>query len=283
MEYSGKNAKVDNKTYGVNMDLKTFENTPPWEWPDGSDKVFLKTISDRQASESDRLLAVELAGDFVVINDELVDALLLVLGSSDESEEIRSKAAISLGPALETAFTMGFEDPGDVPITEQTYNRIKDMLRELYMDADIPKLVQRRILEAAVRSPQEWHQDAVLAAYSSDDEDWKLTAVFSMGYVRGFNDQILEALESENPYIHYEAVWAAGQWEIDAAWPHVTSLVNSEHTDKPLLLAAIDAVVNIRPRDAGVILVDLTHSDDEEIAEAASEAMVMAEGTLDIE
>jgi hypothetical protein len=176
---------------------------------------------------------------------------------------------------------MGFDDPDDVPISERTYNRTKDTLRRMYMDADVPKLVRRRILEAAVRSPQEWHQDTIRAAYFSDDEDWKLTAVFSMGYVSGFNDQILESLESKNPIIHYEAIWAAGQWGIDAAWPHVTSLIDSQDTDKPLLLAAIDAVVNIRPRDAGVILVDLTDSDDEDIAEAASEAMMMSEETLD--
>ena len=59
------------------------------------------------------------------------------------------------------------------------------------------------------------------AAYSSDDEDWKLTAVFAMRSVRGFDGQILEALESENEDIHYEAVCAAGNWELEAAWSHV--------------------------------------------------------------
>jgi hypothetical protein len=44
-----------------------------------------------------------------------------------------------------------------------------------------------------------------------------------------------------------------------------------------LLLAAIDAVGSIRPAEAGEILVDLADSDDEEIAEAAEEAMAEAE------
>ncbi len=48
-------------------------------------------------------------------------------------------------------------------------------------------------------------------------------------------------------------------------------------TDKPLLLAAIDAVAGIRPQEAGMILVDLTDSDDEDIVEAAHEAINMAE------
>jgi HEAT repeat protein len=128
-----------------------------------------------------------------------------------------------------------------------------------------------------VRAPQDWHREAIRAAWSSEDEEWKLTAVFCMRYVRGFDDQIVEALDSENLDIQYEAVCAAGNWGLDAAWPHVTALLASEDTGKPLLLAAIDAVASIRPEEAGPILVDLADSEDEEIAEAAQEAMEMAE------
>jgi hypothetical protein len=260
------------------MDLKTLKDTPPWDWPEGAGKTFLGILRDGQADESDRLLAAKLAGDFTVINDELVGALLSILRSGVESEELRCKAVISLGPALEHAYIDGFEDPGDVPITEQTFHGTQESLRKLTMDGDVPKNVRRRILEASVRAPQDWHQDAVRAAYSSDDEDWKLTAVFSMRFVRGFDEQILEALESANPDIHYQAVCAAGNWEVDAAWAHITALVTSKETEKPLLLAAIDAVASIRPQEAGVILVGLTDSDDEDIVEAAHEAIAMAEG-----
>jgi hypothetical protein len=45
-----------------------------------------------------------------------------------------------------------------------------------------------------------------------------------------------------------------------------------------LLLAAIGAVGSIRPAEAPEILLDLADSDDEDIAEAADEAMTMAEG-----
>ena len=55
-----------------------------------------------------------------------------------------------------------------------------------FMDGDIPKDVRREILEASVRAPQDWHQEAVRMAYSSDDESWRLTAVFCMCYIRGF-------------------------------------------------------------------------------------------------
>ena len=55
--------------------MKTLKDTPPWDWPEGTGKMFLDLLRDDQAPESDRLLAAELAGDFTVINDELVDAL----------------------------------------------------------------------------------------------------------------------------------------------------------------------------------------------------------------
>jgi len=265
------------------MNLKVFQDIPPWDWPEDTAKIFLGVIRDEQADESERLLAAELAGDFTVINDELVDALLAIVGNGKDSDSLRAKAAISLGPALEYAYIDGFEDAEDVPISENKFHEIQESLCKLYMDTDVPQEVRRRILEASVLAPQDWHQDAIREAYSSGDESWRLTAVFCMRFVRGFNDQILETLEDENQDIHYQAVCAAGNWEVDAAWSHIAGLVTTEETDKPLLLAAIDAVASIRPKDAAEILIDLTNSEDEDIVEAAHEAMAMIGGLLDDE
>lgn len=265
------------------MNLKTLTDTPPWEWPEGAGVMLMEILGDEHAEESDRLLAAELTGDFTVINEQLVDALLSILHNGDESEMVRGQAAISLGPVLETADTDGFEDPDYVPITENTFCRIQELLRKLYMNADVPKDVRRRILEASVRAPQDWHQDAIRAAYSCNDEDWKLTAVFSMRWVRGFDDQILEALESDNHDVYYQAVCAAGNWGLNGAWSHVSALVTSKETDKALLLAAIEAVATIRPEEAGVILLDLIDSEDEDIVEAVHEVMALVEGQFDDE
>ena len=263
------------------MDLKLLKDIPPWDWPKDAGKMFLEILNSNKADESDRLLAAELAGDFTVINDELVDALLSILRNSDESKLLQGKAAISLGPVLEHVHINGFEDPDDVPINEQTFHRTQELLHKLYVDDNVPKNVKRRILEASVRAPQDWHRDAIRVAYSSDDGDWRLTAVFCMCFICGFDDQILKALESKNPDIHYHAVCAAGNWEVDAAWSHITGLVTSEDTNKPLLLAAIDALASIRPQEAGVILFDLTKSDDEDIVDAVYEAMAITDGSLD--
>ena len=261
------------------MDLKTLKNTPPWDWPEGAGKMLLEILGDERALESERLLAVELAGDFTVIGDDTVDALLSILRNGKAPENLRAKAAISLGPALDHADTemYGFDDDSAL-VSEEAFVGIQDTLRKLYMDADVPKEVRRRILEASVRAIQDWHQDAIQTAYRSDDEAWKVTAVFSMCWVRGFDEEILEALNSADPEIHYQAVRAAGNWEVAAAWPHIAALVTSTGTKKNLRLAAIDAVASIHPQEAGTILHDLTDSDDEDIVEAVYEAMAVAEG-----
>ncbi len=263
------------------MDLKTLIDTPPWDWPRDAGKMLKKILDNRGGQESDRLVAAELAGDSTVINDDLADALMAVLRDAGETEELRARAAISLGAVLELADIDGFEDPEDVPISERSFRNIQDTLHRLYLDNGNPKEVRRRILEASVRAPTDWHQNAIRAAYSSGDKDWMLTAVFSMRWVRGFDDQIREALESADPEIHYEAVNAAGSWELDAAWPRIVALLNDPGTPKTLLLAAIGAAASIRPQEAGEMLIRLAVSEDEEIADAANEAIAMSELTTD--
>ncbi len=265
------------------MDLKTLQDTPPWEWPKDAGKTFQKILADPRADESDRLIAAELAGDATVINNQLCDSLMAVVRNPGEPEQLRARAAIALGPVLEMADIDGFEEPDEVPISQRTFRRVQELLQKVYSDTGVPKEVRRRVLEASVRASEDWHKDAIGAAYSSGDREWMLTAVFSMRYIRGFDDQILEALKSADPEIHYEAVEAAGTWEVAAAWPHVVAIVEDPGAEKELLIAAIGAVGNIRPAEAPEILADLMDSDDEEIAEAAGHAIEMAEAQEDWE
>ncbi|MBI2374453.1 MAG: hypothetical protein HYV07_10710 [Deltaproteobacteria bacterium] len=263
------------------MDLRALKDTPPWEWPENTDTRLLELLRDERTSDSDLCLAVELAGDYTVINDALADALLAIIRAHGKSDQIRCTAAISLGPALEHAYDFDdLDDFDDVTISQSEFRRIQESLWKLYLDADVPKDVRRRILEASVRAPEDWHADAIRAAYSSKDEDWRLTAVFGMRHVRGFETQILDALKSDNEDIHFEAVVAAGAWELDSAWPHVADLISLE-TEKALLLAAIDAVASIRPDEASELLAELGDAEDEDIVAAAEEAAAMAAAMAD--
>jgi hypothetical protein len=264
------------------MDIKKLQDTPSWEWPENADKIILGILRDKDFGELDRLIAAEMAGDMTVIDDDLADALLSLVKNSSEPEELRARAVISLGPVLEYTYDEA-EDPQDMAISGDMFKKIQKSLRKLYMDAAVPKMIRRRILEASVRAPEDWHREAIDAAYGDNDQDWNLTAVFCMGYVGGFEGQIIEALDSGNEDIYYEAIRAAGDWGLDEAWPEIASILTGKESDKSLLLAAIEASVCIRPEEAAQILSELTDDEDEDIAEAAQEAIAMSGAFLDDE
>jgi hypothetical protein len=259
------------------MDLSTLKDMPPWDWPGDTANRFLEILRNREANQTERRLAAELAGTSTVINDDIGSALLSIVCNSDEAQDTRATAAIALGPALEQADSFGFENPDDILLSKQAVRHIQESLRKLYLDADVPDEVRRNILEVAVRAPQEWSRDAIRAAYASPDEAWTLTAIFGMRFVSGFEDRILEALSSPNQDIYYQAVCAASNWGIDAAWPHIETILRTDSVDKPLLIAAIEAAVSVRPQAAVGLLTELTDSEDEDIADAAFEALAMAE------
>ena len=264
------------------MDLNRLNDTPPWDWPEDAGEMLTKILQDRRGAASDRIIAAGLLGDLTVMDEQIADLLLTVVRSADEPEDLRAKAAISLGPVLEETDTEGFDDDlSEPPISKELFQQILEALHRIYMDESVPREVRRRALEASVRASQDWHHDAIRAALSSGDEDWKLTATFCMRWVHGFDDQILEMLASRNPDTHYEAVCAAGDQEVAAAWPHVAALIASETTEKRLLLAAIEAAASINPSEAMEALAELSDSEDEEIAEAASEALMMAKSHLE--
>jgi hypothetical protein len=113
------------------MNIKTLKDMPPWDWPPTADKIIHDVLLDDQADASDRLLATQLAGDSTVVNDELADTLLSILCADRESDELRGRAAIALGPALEIADMDGFDDADDVPITEEMFGKIQETFHQL--------------------------------------------------------------------------------------------------------------------------------------------------------
>ncbi len=267
----------------MDMDLKfLLEEVGAWEWPRGLEKKLLPILRDRNSVDPEqRLAAVQMAGDFTQINDTLADALIGIVENPAESEDVRANAAIAFGPALEQGDIEEFIDPDEVPISEEMFERIKGVLKKIYADANTPKLVRRRAMEASIRAPEEWHKEEVRKAYASGDAEWKLTAVFCMNHLRGFEKEVLESLKSRDPQVHLEAVRAAGSFEIAEAWPHIAALARSERTEKELRIAAIEALSTLKPKDSLEVLIELSDNKDEDIAEAADEAQTMAVGFLD--
>ena len=265
----------------TDLDLAVLAVTPPWEWPGNTRAFLLDRLRDDRADEADRLVAAELASEIVVVNEEVTKALSTILADGDASDDLRAQAAIALGPVLEEMDVHGplgdtLDDLDPPVISAREFQRIRRELKSLHLNEDIPKLVRRRTLEASVRAPEGWHQDAIRKAYGNADSEWRLTAVFCMGCVQGFADKILKSLDDADKEVRMEAVRAAGLREIRAAWPRLARLLRSPDTDRELLLAAIAASVGVRGKAAIELLDDLSASEDEEIALAAEEAARMA-------
>ncbi|MFO7802004.1 MAG: HEAT repeat domain-containing protein [Desulfovermiculus sp.] len=262
------------------MYLNRLKNMDPWEWPEDAGEIFLQAVLDPKGSLEDRMLAAELGGDPVVMNDELAQALLEVAINADEPEELRRQAIVSMGPILELTDLEEFDIFEDAPISEHVFLAIQENLHALFHDKNVPKNIRRSALESSVRAESDWHYEAIEQAYSSNDADWKLTAVFCMTYIQGFENEILESLQSPEEMIHYHAVQAAGNWELDEAWKHISSLAVSPETDKDVRLNAIEALGTIQPQKSQSILERLTRDEDEDISGVAFEALGMAEGKL---
>ena len=245
------------------VNLTLLQRMPPREWPPSAREVLLKTLRNERLDAAERLTAARLAGEVVVMNDEVADILLAIVGDAAPSAALRAQAALSLGPGLES---MDWdEEEGflalaivDRPISTRVFHRIREVLHASYRDDGVPEDVRRRILEASVRAPERWHRDAIHEAYSLDDREWRLTAVFCMQYVLGFEDQIVEALNDADADIRHEAIQAAGIWELEAAWPPVAAMLASQATEKRLLIAAIEAGASICPREALSLLPPLS-------------------------
>ena len=92
------------------MDIASLSDLPPWEWPANAGTAITRTLKDRGSPAQDRLVAANLAGELVVMDDPMAGLLLSIVESPDEPDQLRARAAISLGPALEEADTDGFDD-----------------------------------------------------------------------------------------------------------------------------------------------------------------------------
>jgi len=263
---------------GKKRTLKSLADLPSWQWEEEDGDRILETLRNTGADASERLLAADLAGECAVFRHEMAEMLLEIVGRQDEVTALRKAAALSLGPFLEQADLLDFEEADS--FSADRIHRIQNRLRRLFFDAAVPAALRRRILETSVRAFQKWHANAVRAAYKSHDADWQLTALISMSFVRGFEREILDGLSRKDPDILCHAVRAAGNWGLDEAWSRIAPLVTGCHVDKALRIAAIEAVAGIRPEEAMDLLRGLAFSDDD-IDDAVTEALAMAEGLAD--
>lgn len=220
-----------------------------------------------------------------MVDDEVARELFRFARDPERDEKERGEALIALGPALAECHdeeapdgTLEAPSPGtegwELPLSSAGYREVHDELRRIYHDGSVPKLVRRRALEAAVRAPRDWHREAAATAWGSGDPDWRVTAVFAMGHLPGFQDEIIEAFRNGEPPVREEAIRAAGRsatGEVLAEDLMALAADRSAHRD--LRLAAIEALGELQPEGASDVLEELQDDPDREIARAALEAL----------
>src|SRR4051812_30626362 len=119
------------------MDVDKLREMGPEDWPDNSGTWIKSLLRDRGAGVAKRLTAVELAGESSVWDDDLANALLAIVASREETDELRARAAIAFGPILEETEMEGFDEdnPFSEPsITEETFKQIQETLHRVYAD-----------------------------------------------------------------------------------------------------------------------------------------------------
>jgi hypothetical protein len=254
--------------------LEMLQAIPPWDWPEEARDWLGEALKDDD--EQNRLTAAQLAS--AVVDEGLAGELLRVC-REDPTAEVASAAAIALGPALEECYVEydeGLADampdlPETAPLSREAYQQVVEVLEGIYHDADCPTKVRRRALEAAVRAPRDWQVGAARAAHQSGDPDWRMTAVFCMGYLPGFEETILEVIaKDEHQGVRREALLAAGNQEIDAAGPEVLRVAANNDEPVELRIAAIAALETIFPEGSQELLETLAEAKNEELAEAAA-------------
>jgi hypothetical protein len=229
-----------------------------------------------------------------VVDDAIARELLRFAREPDHELEERGRALIALGPTLQMCWEDEADDgtlpppPPDAtlfeeaffshPLSNAVYDQVRTELRRIYHDADLPKLLRRRALEAAVRAPRDWQHDAAAAAWRSDDHEWRITAIFSMGFlgaVRGvdFDDEITEAFSSDDPLLRQEAILAAGQAAVERLTEPIMDLAGDPDAEKDDRLAAISALGEMMLTDAAELLEELLDHPDDEIADTAEWAL----------
>jgi len=252
-------------------------------WP-----VLRDYLEDKDAQV--RALALEGLWDYPV--PELI-APLLEIARNDPSQEVRSRAIVTLGRYIYEGNMAVYDfDWGAMEelmredeLPEEDFLRVRDFLLQLVRDEGQPLDSRRFAIEALSFLNEPEVTDLIETAYAHPDVKIKLSAIFAMGRQGHpqWADTLLKELDSEVEELQYEAVRAAGEACLDKAAPRLEDLALVG--DKNLQLEAIWSLGKIGGEGVSEFLYDLADdAEDKEIremAEAALEELNLWSGVLE--
>jgi HEAT repeat protein len=241
-------------------------------------RVFVEGLRDPDEEIRLRTLA-----ELDEVDDELADELLRVIRVEGD-EAFRADVAISLGPTLEICDSEVDAEGKPVemeewwmmtPLSPQGFQRITEGLHRIYLDGALPKLIRRRVLEASIRSPRDWHEGAIRSAWASGDGEWQATAVFCMGFHWGvdFSAEVVAGSRSEDIRVRCEAIRAAGRRGVTSLGGEILEAARDESQDPEIRYAAVEALPYLEVAEAERALEGLLESPDLVLREIAEEAL----------
>jgi HEAT repeat protein len=211
-----------------------------------------------------RKLAVQALWDFP--EEEYIEPLIEV-AEYDPEVEVRARALSVLGIFI-------YEGAAMNELPEAAFLRVRRYLLEIARDASQPLLPRRMALEALSFDAADDVAELTEWAYHHENEEVNLTAIFSMGRSQSsrWSEYIVKELYSDNRRRLLEAITAVSEGFVEEATPRLRHLALSR--DKEVRLSAIWALAHSGGPGALEVLEMCAESKDEEVREAAEEAIM---------
>ncbi len=176
--------------------------------------------------------------------EPLIDVL-----AGDSHFEARAAAAA----ALSNFVYLG--EIEEIPVG--TFRAVEEALLTAFRQDELD-LVRRKALEAISFSSRPEINGMIEDAYTGDDEDWQISAVYAMGASANLHWEkyVVESLSSDSPQLRYEAVRAAGKLSLSDTKPDLLALAQ-EDEDGDVRAAAVWALSDIGGQDVAEFLESL--------------------------
>lgn len=253
-------------------DLESFAEADALLFFDNVGKIALKDEDAQVRSSAIRLTVLEESPAFATT--------LLEILRADPHFDVRAEAATALGRYV---YLGELEE-----IPEDIFHSVEEGLLQAYR-ADQQTLVRRRALEAVSFSSRKEINGMIEDAFTSQDEDWQVSAVFSMGASANtrWEPQVMEMLDADSAQLRTEAAYAAGKLDIKEAKPVLFGLATDDD-DESVRRAAIWALSDLGGQNVTDFLEEMLEEaeteEDEEFLEAALENLLDSQlfGDIDL-
>lgn len=213
--------------------------------------------------------------DGIILDDEEYRSVFDLARDRTASEDVRARAAISLGPALEL-WEMERDDPFPMEGEEFTLDpklaeEIHAGLLAIVRDEEEPKLVRRRALEAAVRCISDEHDRLIRRFWIDPDPEWRLTAIFAMGEYTFYEKDILAAVENDElaPVLRAEAFRSAAKLDLKKISRLAKKIAGDASQPEELRAGALKAYASLAPIKSQDLLERIAEEEEGDLQELA--------------